>query len=208
MASAGRFWDKVAVRYARQPVADEASYRKKLEATRSYLRSDMDVLEFGCGTGSTAIAHAPYVKSIRAIDVSSKMLEIARAKAEDAGLHNVIFEQADIDTFSAPDASFDVVMGHSILHLVDDRDGVIAKVHRMLKPGGVFVSSTACLGDSQNYLKLVLPIARFVGYAPQHVAFFTRKQLLDSLVGAGFEIDHDWQPGRNKAVFVVAKKRG
>jgi len=60
-----KFWDKIAERYSRQPVADEAAYQKKLQVTREYLKPDMEVLEFGCGTGSTAIAHAPYVKHIR-----------------------------------------------------------------------------------------------------------------------------------------------
>lgn len=46
----------MAKRYARQPIADEAAYRRKLEVTRTYFRPDMHVLEFGCGTGSTALA--------------------------------------------------------------------------------------------------------------------------------------------------------
>jgi ubiquinone/menaquinone biosynthesis C-methylase UbiE len=166
----------------------------------------MEVLEFGCGTGSTAIAHAPHVKHILAIDVSSKMIEIAQRKADAGRVDNVTFRQADIDDIGVPDEGFDVVMGHSILHLVEDRAAVIAKVHRMLRPGGVFVSSTACLGDSQNYLKLVLPIAKLFGKAPSVVAFFTTRELVDSLTGAGFEIGHQWQPGKGEAVFIVAKK--
>jgi len=77
-----KFWDRIADRYSRKPVADEAAYQKKLQVTREYLRPDMEVLEFGCGTGSTAIVHAPCVKQIRAIDVSAKMIEIARHKAD------------------------------------------------------------------------------------------------------------------------------
>jgi methylase of polypeptide subunit release factors len=57
----------------------------------------MTVLEFGCGTGSTAIAHAPYVKRILATDVSAKMIEIARANAERAGIENVTFGQAAVE---------------------------------------------------------------------------------------------------------------
>jgi ubiquinone/menaquinone biosynthesis C-methylase UbiE len=205
MPQPGEFWDKVAERYAQRPVADAESYQKKLQVTRQYFQPDMEVLEFGCGTGSTAIAHAPYVKHILAIDVSPKMLEIARGKADAGNVENVTFRQADIAGLSVPDESLDAVMGHSILHLVDDKDAVIAKVRKMLKPGGLFITSTACLADSQNYLKLVLPIMRLFGLAPQ-VAFFTRKQLLDSMTAGGFEIDHEWQPSKNKAVFIVAKK--
>jgi ubiquinone/menaquinone biosynthesis C-methylase UbiE len=187
MRHPSRFWDKVAARYARQPVADEESYRKKLQVTREYLRPDMEVLEFGCGTGSTAIAHGPYVKHILAIDVSSKMLEIAQGKAVAQGIENLTFRRSDIDALTVPDETLDAVMGHSILHLVDDKDAVIAKVHKMLKPGGIFVSSTACLGDSQGYL-------------------FTGKELRDGMVSAGFEIGYEWHPGKSKAVFIIAKK--
>jgi ubiquinone/menaquinone biosynthesis C-methylase UbiE len=82
---AARFWDKVAERYARRPVDDEAAYQHKLQVTRDYLTPGMTVLEFGCGTGTTALAHAPFVKRILATDVSPKMIEIARRKADAGG---------------------------------------------------------------------------------------------------------------------------
>lgn len=61
MAHAACFWDRIADRCARKPVADEAAYQRKLEVTRGYLRPDMEVFEFGCGTGTTALHHAPFV---------------------------------------------------------------------------------------------------------------------------------------------------
>ena len=133
------------------------------------------------------------------------MIEIARGKAAAAGVENVAFEQAAIDRFSAPEGRFDAVLGLSILHLLEDKAAVIAKVHRMLKPGGVFVSSTACLGDTMKWFKLVGPLGAALGLIPK-VAVFTVKELEDSLTAAGFEIDHRWQPGKGKAVFIVAKK--
>ena len=205
MAPSAKFWDGIAGRYARQPVADAASYQTKLQVTRSNFRPDMEVLEFGCGTGSTAIAHAPHVKHIHAIDISSKMLDIARAKASAAGVTNVTFEQAAIDDFDAADGTYDAVLGLSILHLLKNKEAVIARVHGMLKPGGVFVTSTACLGDSMKYLKLVAPVGRAVGLMPL-VRVFTAKELEKSLTDAGFAIDHHWLPGKGKAVFIVAKK--
>ena len=78
-----RFWDKRAERYEQRPVADQETYEKKLGITRNYLTQDSEVLEIGCGTGSTAIAHAPYAKSILATDVSPAMIEIARAAKDD-----------------------------------------------------------------------------------------------------------------------------
>lgn len=205
MAPSPKFWDRIAARYAKRPVADAAAYEQKLEVTRAHLRPDMAVLEFGCGTGSTAIAQAPYVNQIRAIDISSKMIGIARTRAAAANVDNVRFEVSAFEDVEAPDQSFDAVMGHSILHLLEDRNAAIAKVHRLLKPGGVFVSSTACLGDTMAFFKVVGPVGHFLGLLPL-VKVFTTAALIDGLTAAGFEIDHQWQPGKGKAVFIVARK--
>ena len=66
----------------------------------------MEVLEFGCGTGSTALAHAPFVRHILATDISEKMLEIARAKAADGSVHNVTFQQGTLDDLDKADGTF------------------------------------------------------------------------------------------------------
>lgn len=205
MDQSAKFWDKIAERYSKQPVADEAAYQKKMQVTRDYFRPDMEVFEFGCGTGSTAIAHAPYVKHIQAIDISSKMIAIAQGKADEKNIENVTFKCSTIDEFSVPDETLDAVLGLSILHLLDNKEAFIARVHRMLKPGGIFVTSTACIGDTMKFFKIVAPIGKFFGFMPL-VKVFTTKELEDSITNSSFKIDYQWQPGKNKAVFIVAKK--
>ena len=167
----------------------------------------MEVLEIGCGTGSTAISHAPFVKHIRATDISSRMIEIARRKAEAGKVDNVTFEAAAIDDIHVSDQSLDAVLGLSILHLLEDKSEIIGRVHRMLKPGGVFVTSTTCLGDTMKFFKVIGPVGRFLRLLPL-VKVFTKKELEDSFTDAGFEIDYQWQPGKGKAVFIVAKTPG
>ena len=206
MASNAKFWDRIAARYSRKPVADEAAYKKKLQVTREYFRPDMEVLEVGCGTGSTAIVHAQYVKHIHGTDLSSKMIEIAQGKAAAAGVQNVTFETLAIDAIPKPDQSLDAVLALSVLHLLEDKEAVIARVHRMLRPGGIFVSSTACLGDTMKWFRFIEPIGRRLGLIPM-VRIFSAAELVASLTDAGFEIDYQWQPGKGKAVFIVAIKR-
>lgn len=206
-SGASRFWDRLADNYAQQPIADEAAYQTKLKVTRTFFTPDMEVLEFGCGTGSTALLHAPYVRHIRAIDFSERMIGIARSKAEAQGIDNVTFEQAEISTLTTEERSFEAVLGLSILHLLEDRDAVIAKVHRMLKPGGVFVTSTACLGDTMKAFKFIAPIGKALGLLPV-LNVMTRSELERAMTSAGFSIEHNWQPGRGKAVFMVARKAG
>ena len=200
------FWNKLADKYSRQPVKDEAGYQKKLEVTREYFQPDMDVLEIGCGTGSTAIAHAPYVRHVRATDLSTRMVEIARDKAKAAGIDNVTFEALAGDALDVPDASIDVVMAHSLLHLLEDKEQVIADIHRMLKPGGVFVSNTACIRDMMLPLRLIIPVGRFLRLFPL-VKVFSVDELKDSLETAGFDIDYEWQPKKSAAAFIICRKR-
>lgn len=206
MAALSTFWDRMADRYAAQPVADEASYQIKLARTRALLRPDTDLFEFGCGTGSTAITHAPHVRSVRAIDFSPRMVEIARGKAAAAGLDNARFEVGDITTLPLPDAGFDIVLGMSILHLLADRRAVVERVFGLLRPGGHFVSSTACLGDTgMRFMGAIAPLGRALGLLPQ-LDVMTGQQLRDTIAAAGFAIEHDWQPAKDKAVFIIARK--
>jgi ubiquinone/menaquinone biosynthesis C-methylase UbiE len=205
MDQSAKFWNKIAEKYSKQPIADEAAYQKKLQITREYFQPDMEVLELGCGTGSTAIVHAPHVKHIHAIDISSKMIEIAQGKADAENIDNITFTVSTIDDFSAQDQTLDVVLGLSILHLLENREEVIAKVYKMLKPGGLFISSTACLGDSMRFFKIIAPIGKFLGLMPL-VKVFTTRELEGSLTDADFDIDYQWQPGKNKGVFIVARK--
>ena len=205
MTTPVKFWDRVADRYARKPVADEAAYQKKLQVTRNYLRREMEVLEIGCGTGSTAIVHAPHVTHIHATDVSTRMIEIAQGKADAAGVRNVTFETLAMDGIQKPDESLDAVLALSVLHLLEDRADVIARVFRWLKPGGVFVTSTVCLGDTMKWFRFIEPIGRRLGLMPM-VRIFSVDELVTSLTDAGFDIDYQWQPGKGDAVFIVATK--
>jgi len=206
MAPSSKFWDKIADRYSKKPVDDEESYQKKLQVTRKYFRVDMDVFEFGCGTGSTAITHAPFLKHIHAIDISSRMIEIAQGKADAGGIDNITFEQTTIEEMSAPDQTYDAILGLSILHLLENREDTLYRVHKMLKPDGIFVSSTVCIGDTMKWFKFIGPIGKLFGLMPL-VKVFTVAELKDSLISAGFKIDYQWQP-RKGSVFIVAKKAG
>ena len=200
------FWNRRADKYSQRPVSDEATYEKKLEKTREYFRPDMEVLEIGCGTGSTAIAHAPYVKHILATDFSTRMVEIGRHKARAAGTDNVTFQALPAEGLNVPDASIDAVMAHNLLHLVEDKEQVIADVHRMLRIGGVFVTSTACIGDMMPLFRLIIPVGRFLRLVPL-VKVFSAAELKESLENAGFEIDYEWQPKKNAAVFIICRKQ-
>lgn len=207
MPQSAAFWDRTADRYAASPIANEAAYQTKLAATQRLLRPDMDIFEFGCGTGSTALLHAPHVRHIRAVDFSSRMIEIAKGKAQKAGIDNVSFEQGAIETIDLAPQSLDMVLALSVLHLLRKKEAAIAKVFAALKPGGYFVSSTACVREMVPALSLITPITnRFnFGLLP-YLDMMNSGQLRRAITDAGFAIEHQWQPNRKSALFVIARK--
>lgn len=204
MTTSPRFWNWMAGRYSRQPIADQAAYLQKLAKTRSYLGPAMEVLEFGCGTGSTALVHAPHVSRIDAIDYSARMIDIARTKAKAQNIDNVTFTVATIEDWPAEDHSYDAILGLSILHLLEDKEAVLRKVHRLLRRGGVFVSSTICLTGTKRIERWLLSVGHALGVLPLLRAF-GEADLVASLEGAGFAIEHQWRAPGGSAVFIIAR---
>ena len=207
MADSQKFWDKTAARYARSPVADEATDQRKLAETQEFLEPTMRVLEFGCGTGSTAVHHAPHLAHIDALDISQNMLNIGQQKAAEAGVENVTFSRGTLAEFAAEDESLDAVLGLNVMHLLPDRVETIREVARILKPGGLFVSSTVCLASSPlRFIRFVAPLARMLGLMPE-LFIFSEAALADEIRSAGFEIERQWHHGRDGvAVFIIARK--
>ena len=207
MAESDKFWDKTAERYAKSPVSDEATYQKKLAATQSFFTPNMRILEFGCGTGTTAVHHAPHVQHVDALDISENMLEIGRGKASEAGVENITFTRGTLTEFKADTATLDAVLGLNVIHLLPDRQAVIAEVVRILKPGGIFVSSTVCLGLSYlRFIKLAVPLGKLLGLMPD-VFVLTEAELASEVTNAGFVIERQWHHGKKGiAVFMVARK--
>ncbi len=199
------YWDRIAERYARQPIANETEYQKKLQITRGYLKPAMRVLEFGCGTGSTALLHAPLVKHYTAIDLAPNMIKIANQKRARSALNNLEFKLGSLRDFSDRPQSFDAILGLNVLHLLEDKDQAIAQVYDLLTPGGVFISSTACLKQGLNPYRFIAPFLRFFNLPA--VKVFKPTQLEHSLEKAGFRLDYKWAPEATPLVyFLVAIK--
>jgi len=203
---AEKFWDNTAEKYAKSPIGNEEVYREKLEATQKYLNVESEVLELGCGTGTTSIHHAPLVKHILATDISNSMLDVGRSRASEAGIENVTFQQSTVEKLEAEPSSFDVVLALNILHLIEDPAAAVNKVSILLKPGGVFVTGTPCLGDVLiNYYRILIPLMRLLGKAPP-VHYVKRSGLEGYFAGAGLEIDFQRPPAKGEAAFIIVKK--
>ena len=202
--NSAEFWDRIAPDYSKQPISDTQTYERKLALTRSLMRRDMRVLEFGCGTGSTALKHAPYVAHIDATDLSAGMIEIGRQKAEQANVQNIRFIQSGIEAFES-ESAYDMVLALNLLHLVRDRTAALDKIFGLLKPGGLFVSSTVCLADKMWFLRPVIPVMQWLGKAP-YVSFASASDVQSELEAAGFRTEEHWTHGRANSLFAIASK--
>lgn len=209
MANKAAIWDKMAEKYSRQPIANQKAYEIKLDLTREYFTPESEVFEFGCGSGSTALLHAPYVKHIDATDVSGEMIRIARQKRDAEGIDNVHFAVADMDDYDIEPERYDAVLGLNIVHLVDDREAVMRNVYKALKPGGHFITSTMCLREKWPFMLMepVFPLMHAIGKWPR-VRRFNVQRLREDIEAIGFETVHEWQPGKGPVLFHVGRKNG
>lgn len=96
------------------------------------------VLEAGCGVGAqtvTLAAHSPQAQIV-SVDISPTSLARAREAVRRAGADNVTFEQADIFALPFADGQFDHVFVCFVLEHLTDPVAALAKLRRVLKPGG------------------------------------------------------------------------
>ena len=196
------FWDKIAPRYMADPIKDMAGYEDTLRRTQAYLKPTDTVLEVGCGTGMTALKHAPFVAHITATDVSAGM--IAQARTRRPGAPNVTFAQAPAD--HPPEGPFDVVLALNLLHLVPDLTATLHALHARLPRGGLLISKTACLRYRNPLIRWMIPLMQVLGKAP-HVNIFSEAALEQAIRDAGFDIVES--TGRAKTPplrFIVARR--
>jgi len=210
MQQSVQFWDKSAAKYAKSKVGDPAAYETTLARARSHLGANDHVLELGAGTGTTALHLAPAVAQYTVSDASPSMLDIARDKVWDAGATNIDFAVGDIA--GAPDGPFDVVMAFNLLHLVEDLDGALTRIQQLVKPGGLFISKSACepeAGSNWKFslIKAAIPVMQMLGKAP-FVAFRGIGEFEDQITAKGFEIietgNYPAKPPPSR--FVVARR--
>lgn len=188
MIGSQEFWNRRARIYDQQvgPLY-EAAYDKTVANTLRYLRPDFQVLDFACGTGITTAQIAPHVASVRAIDISAEMAARARGKVDALGLTNVEVSHAQIWDPSLTEGSFDAVTAFNVLCYLPDRPQVLARIRALLKPGGLFLSATDCLGEKLTRVGLKKWWNSHTGAMP-YVAFDSMRGLERAVADAGFQV--------------------
>ena len=209
-ASDARFWDKISRKYAKDAIADLGGYERTLDRTRALLKPDDQVLELGCGTGSTALRLAGDVRSYLATDLSAGMIAIAKEKQAATPIPALAFQIATAEASMFEAGRFNAVLGFNYLHMVRDVPGTLRRIHTLLAPSGLFISKTPCLGDMNPLLsRALLPAMRAIGTAP-YVSVFSQAELCELVSSAGFDIlatENHATKGNDRRPCIVARKR-
>lgn len=208
MSTDASFWNGIAVKYAARPVQNPTAYAETLAEVIARLSPRDRVLELGCGTGSTALTLAPHVKSLTASDISAEMIRIAEEKRQANGVRNVRFVTAGIVPPEPQAVPYDAVLAFNLLHLIEDLDAALAAIHARVKPGGLFISKSGCIGDMGWFVRPLIRGMQLIGRAP-YVNVMKRPELEAAIARAGFVIEQSCCfTGAAKNLFVVARKPG
>lgn len=214
-----QFWDKIAEKYAKSPISDEAAYQYTLDRTRSYLSAEDSILELGCGTGTTALRLADSVKAFTASDISPQMINIAKRKREDQGAENIDFIAADILDVAIEKEPYDAVLAFNLLHLIEDLPQALERINGLIKPGGLFISKTICKPNTiasrefrvskwfkYRMMMTILPVMQLLGMAP-FVRIRTISTFENMLTAKGFKIIETGNyPAYPPSRYIVARK--
>ena len=102
---------------------------------------DMDVLDFGCGTGLVTLRLQPKVRTITGADSSSGMLGVLQEKIRTLGLRNVQTRLVDFEKGGRVEGAFHLVVSSMTMHHVEDTAGLFHQWHDLLLPGGLLAAA-------------------------------------------------------------------
>lgn len=204
MTTAADFWDNISLKYAKKAVPSEDIYQEKLKRTQKLFNDNSVVMEFGCGTGTTSLIHAPQVKEIIAYDYSPGMIEIANKKKQDQEIDNVSFEVKAVEDIPFHENTYDMVMAHSILHLTQNNEQILRNAYDSLKSGGFLVSSSGCIKEMNILIRNIIPFMTSIGKAPE-ITKFTADELIELHKKVGFKVYDAWRYKKGE-LFLIAQK--
>lgn len=147
MNKSEKFWDNVSKNFDKSEKRFEKIHQQVVEKAKIYLNSNHTVLDYGCGPGTKTLELAGDTEKITGIDISSKMIEIAKSKVIENKIENAEFIHTNIFDDGLTKESYNVVLAFNILHVLKDKQQIINRIIELLKPGGLFISMTPCLKE-------------------------------------------------------------
>lgn len=203
MKQSEKFWDRIAKNYEKETKDYHIEIVEKLGR---YLSSSDQVLDDGCATGLYAHEIAGRVKEVHGVDISSIMIDAAKSIASERGIENSHFAQGTIFNEQYSPGSFNLVVAFNLLHLLEEPQEHIQRLHELLAPGGYFISDTVCMGEKAFLLNGLLSLGSKIGVVPK-ITRFKISELEGLITSANFEIVEAEQIEDNPPkYYFVAKK--
>ncbi len=100
------------------------------------LTADMEILDFGAGTGLLTLGLLPYVAHVTAVDASDEMLRVLADKLKALGIGNVKTRNCDIGKEPLPESEYSLVVSSMVLHHIVDVPRTLSLLRHCLRPGG------------------------------------------------------------------------
>jgi SAM-dependent methyltransferase len=148
---------------------------------------DWRALDVATGAGHTALALAPHVRRVTAVDVTPEMLAEAAKLADARGLRNVEFCQADAHALPFADAVFDLVTCRRAAHHFTDLPRALHEMARVLGPGGRLVIDDRSVPEDAAVDELMNELDRL--HDPSHVREYPPSEWGRLLADAGLTVD-------------------
>ncbi len=129
------------------------------------------------------------------VDMTDKMLELARTNAAKIGATNVEFRKGELESLPLADNSVDVIISNCVVNLTPEKTDALAEAYRVLKPGGrLAISDIVVDGDLSGFPVSEEQIRVGLSWAGCIAGALTIDQFTTLLAGAGFqEIDIEIQ---------------
>ncbi len=100
------------------------------------LTTDMEVVDFGCGTGLLTLKFQPFVKTITGVDNSQGMLSMLQNKIKEQGLGNVHTQHVDFEKGGRVAGVYDLIVSSMVAHHVPDTAALFKEWFNLLRPNG------------------------------------------------------------------------
>jgi 2-polyprenyl-3-methyl-5-hydroxy-6-metoxy-1,4-benzoquinol methylase len=206
MFKSERFWNLLSKGFDSNEKKSPSGPSKLVENTIQYLNSNDIVLDIGCATGTYSFQFAKFVKEIHGIDISSKMIESAKSKTLDLKIENMDFFYTTIFDDRFKKESYDVIIAFNVLHFFEDNQLAVKRINELLKPGGTFISTTACLGEENSFVSIILKFFVKIGIVPL-MHFYKISDIKQLLESGDFQIIENSNYSKTSSNCYIAAKK-
>ncbi|MBF2708678.1 DUF4386 family protein [Flavobacterium soyangense] len=200
-----QFWNRVAKRTTNPSQKPNDKTLKILDSLQKHLQPNDHVMDFACGSGIISAEIAKNVNSIHGIDISSQMIEIANNRKIEQNLNNVTFSRATLFDENIQIASFDVIMAFNILHYLEDKAIFMKRINELLKPNGIFISSTIYAKQKKTILFYFFTLVNKLKIMPK-INFYSSKELENNILKGNFKMIESYDISTMPERFIVVRK--